>query len=230
MDAGMSVQLSQFEANLRRISAEADALRASILDSGVSAFAVTAQRYTPPAIGSARLPSVWFEDGVAADDPERPPRPYGRRIVRDLVIIARSRSRLAGWAGRLLRQGVRFSVTSGRGQNSPRRKPKFLADSAITAKADAHESNRGSLRAAWGLAFPSIGLAVPAAFRYLTAARPDMRNFSAASRTADSVTLENLHPDASGNWVPLMESKAYFAALKAMNARLESIAKKDQTA
>jgi len=231
-DLKLEMQIDDFERRLREVEKLTDEEVAKTVKAGAASFAIVAARYTPPGVGSQSIPDQFYQDGLIWNGVDKI-TPGGRRLIVDLLVCARSSSRWSSWAGHLLREGFYYFVTSGKHKSLKSRKFRHPCRTLEEAHRYAHLSNRGLLRAAWGLSFQSIGMRMPNGFSSLIAKRPalsGLANLSSATMTKESVELFNNVREAGGSFTGNMEAKAYFQALKTMNQRMDKFFNKKMEA
>ncbi len=228
MSARLKTNMKTFKTNLEAMKKRTQAEQRAVLMTGVSAYATSAQKHTPPALGKASIPSTYYQDGVDSQDAAGGAA-KGRRIIIDLLEMVRrpsgKYSRYLRQYGKKLQEGFQYAVLI----KHPGKKMivKFVKN-ASQAKRYARISYRGLYRAAWGMNFAVFGSsAPPPVFDKYLKKRPDLervRNLNRISfkggKGLQSVTIEN---NAVPNGTFTSDDNAKRAARFAMQDRMNAL-------
>jgi hypothetical protein len=227
--------LDTFKVNSRFMMSEEEAERKKVLMAGASAYATSAQRHTPPALGQQDIPNNFY--GTAIMDFVLPKgwKTGGMRVIyplREVLKNPRTR-RLKSMMGKLLRQGYEYVVVihSSKQQRHGRwtyYKPCTTLDEA---KKYATEDYRGLMRTAWGMGFIAETGKMPPVFKKYLRRRPKLAELQTLSHVRffpeqNTVEVQN---DAIGEneaFLKTTDLVASVAAVRTMNDQMSKFFKR----
>ena len=219
-----SLNYTSFVRNLMRFEKEDDAEKEKVLKQSAAIFAAAAQRYTPPQIGSARLPEKkWY--GISRPKGSLEKNSGGKRQIIDLLPYVRNKknSYYKTQFGYMLREGFRYAVMI---QRNRKKEFVFCRDAAEAAQ-HAYITYRGLYRSLWGSGVGSIGIAPAPAIRELTSRRPRLTRFADRNKwtfrkvkteTSDTMELTVSTPmeqmATNRNFIAVAKKNAEYASTK----------------
>ena len=226
----LEMSLKSFEENIKRMRGETLEEAEKTLKSGASAYATSASKPAPPALGRPTIDPVFYSDGffvrTAAEEKERK---QGRRAVYDLAAIVKDpRAKFRSEYGKMLRKGFRYMVKIFRAGRKPVRK---FCRTESEAASYAHESYRGLTRAAWGLSFSLLTGKVPPAFKKYIAERPELTRMAGLNtvtmdRVKHEVTIVNSVIPAGAAYLASTDTNASIAAVRTMDDQMNKFFKR----
>lgn len=209
-----------FEANIERLQHESREVMGKTLRAGLSALASSAARHTPPDMKRSSISSRYYEDGVLYHSSSG--RAHGRRRIYDLLQLARdpATGHYRRHYGKLLRQGYFYVVSIYRPGRKVRQIPCKTYEEALKY---AHITNRGLMRAAWGMNIRGAKGTAPTAFRKLLSLRPSLSKMSHLNEVdmkegeTNSIEITNKAIPSSANFMTDLEAGATRVAVRTMN-------------
>ena len=227
----LEMSLKSFEANLEFMDHELDEEREKVVLAGASAYATSAQKHTPPALGKPDIPPEYYETMELDRTMNRGEKTGGRRVIYNLRNCVRNPEsrRFAKQFGKLLRDGFEYVVVM---KNRKHRGTYFKPCRTLDeARRNAVEDYRGLMRASWGMSFENVGRKAPPAFRKYTTRRPELLKRKGLShamfeKNIMTVTLRNdVIPDNAG-FLTSTDVNASIAAVRTMDDMMTKFFKK----
>lgn len=218
----LEMSLKSFEANLAFMDSEVDEEREKVVLAGASAYATSAQKHTPPALGKSDIPPEYYETLEMDRTLNRGEKTSGRRVIYNLRNCVRNPEsrRFAKQFGKLLRDGFEYVVMmKNRKHRNMYMKPCRTLDEARRA---AVEDYRGLMRASWGMSFENVGKKMPPAFRKYISRRPELLKRKTLSRAQFqknimTVTLTNEVITDNAGFLASTDVNASIAAVRTMD-------------
>lgn len=221
--------------NMRYMKEETDEELSKTLMAGASAYATSAQRHTPPALGKQNIPEIFYQTIEADFVLPKGFRTEGRRIIYPLREVLRNprTTRLKSMFGKLLRQGFEYVVVIH--SNVQQRHGRWTYYKPCTtydeAKKYATEDYRGLMRAAWGMGFIAETGKTPPVFNKYLRRRPmlaGLKDFSSVQfyPAQTTVELENDVVDEGKSFFTSTRLAGDLAALHTMNDHMEKFFKR----
>lgn len=218
----LEMSLKTFNVNMEFMRHEVEDEMAKVVLAGAAAYATSAQKHTPPALGKPDIPDEFYQTMEMDRTLNKGEKTGGRRVIYNLRQCVRNQDshRFKRMFGTLLQQGYEYVVVmKNRKGKGSYMKPCRTLDEARRA---AVESYRGLMRASWGMSFESIGLKPPPAFRKYTNRRPDLlkrKNFNKTKfeKNIMTATLTNEVIPNNAGYMTSTDMNASIAAVKRMD-------------
>ena len=233
--AKLKFDLSTFHMKCAYMVEQTEEERRKVLMAGASAYATSAQRHTPPALGQQDIPENFYAFAEMDFVLPKKWRTNGMRIIYPLREVLRNprTQRLKRMFGKLLREGFEYVVVihSSKQQRHGRwtyYKPCTTIDEA---RKYATEDYRGLMRAAWGMGFlPETGKMPPVFKKYLRR-RPKLaglQNLSHVNFFPERNTVEVVNGAIGENeaFLKTTDLVASVAAVRTMNDQMSKFFKR----
>lgn len=218
----LEMSLKTFNVNMDFMRHEVEDEMAKVILAGAAAYATSAQKHTPPALGKTDIPEEYYQSVEMDRTLNKGEKTTGKRVIYNLRNCVRNHDsrRFKKMFGKLLRDGYEYVVVmkNRKGHGSYMKPCRTLAE----AQRYAVEDYRGLLRASWGMSFQDMGLKPPPAFRKYTQRRPEIlkrKSFNKArfEKPIMTATLTNEAIPNNAGYLQSTDINASIAAVKRMD-------------